>query len=274
MNTADFSQPNGFPLEADATLGFMQSAYADGIRALARAIGLSSAILTGLTIENGIASDGWILYQDEIYFFVGGTVDDAFYIDTDVVAKANQDGQNIDRYFTRRARFGSGAQQGNFTDLVRVSNLRDIGRAFVLIADSGVTGSDWLVLEGCILQQGGISAGTVVHKSNIIAVPEFVGDVSENSPKYLMPSGEWTATANANYLRFDPDTNRRNFGVKRKFGAVQGQIIFRKTSNINFQQFPNGIGVYEWDGFNIADGTNGTEDLSGQINGFTALQRV
>lgn len=121
MNYADFdNQPNGFPLESDATLGFLQRNFQEALEnGLAKILGSGSWILDGVVVTGGVASDGWVYHNGEILFFQGGSVSTNFIIDETVVQKANEDATLVDRYFSRVCRFGTGAGQTAFANLKR-----------------------------------------------------------------------------------------------------------------------------------------------------------
>lgn len=277
MNSADFNtQPNGFPLESDSTLGFMQSDYQDAIRALAKAMGNDNAILTGLEIINGIANDGWILYDGDVVFFQGGTVSTHFIIETTVIAKANQNGQSVDRYFIKKARFGTGANQVAFTLLTRIaSNLR-IGSIFNMFGNAGNGfGVNWIILNGLKPLGDGIDSGTAIFANKVINASAYNSTVvNENNPIYLTSVGEWTEMADTNHLKFEPRTTRRLDIIHRKNSTKIGAIKWFVTSELDLSFFDNGLGKWDYDGFAVADGNNDTFDLSGTITGLTALQRI
>lgn len=128
MNYADFdTQPNGFPLESDATLGFVQRNFQEALEnGLAKILGPGSWILDGVVVTGGVASDGWVYHNGEILFFQGGSVSANFIIDENVVQKANEDSTLIDRYFTRFCRFGTGAGQTAFDSLKRWNGVANL----------------------------------------------------------------------------------------------------------------------------------------------------
>lgn len=127
MNYADFdTQPNGFPLESDATLGFVQRNLSTAIETLAKVLGPGSWILDGVVVSGGTCTDGYIFHNNEILKFVGGSVSTNFIIDETVVQKANEDSTLVDRYFTREARFGTGAGEVAFSTLKRYKDTQTL----------------------------------------------------------------------------------------------------------------------------------------------------
>ena len=127
MNYADFdTQPNGFPLESDATLGFVQRNLSTAIETLAKVLGPGSWILDGVVVSGGTCTDGYIFHNNEILKFIGGSVSTNFIIDETVVQKANEDSTLVDRYFTREARFGTGAGEVTFSTLKRYKDTQTL----------------------------------------------------------------------------------------------------------------------------------------------------
>lgn len=277
MNRADFdTQPNGFPLESDATLGFMQNDYHSAIRALAKSIGVQNAILTGVEIANGVATDGWILYDGDVVFFQGGSVGSHFLITESSVSKANQNGQIVPRYFTKVAQFGNGANEVNFNLLVRLTDVRSLATVLNNVANGGVNAvGEWVILWGLESNVNGISSGVALYGNLIVEVASYTGTVNESNPIYLTSDGEWTTVALANHLKFEPRTNRRLESLQKKSQAAIGEIRWVVSSELDLTFFPvNGFGKWDFDGWKIADGTFGTLDLSNAIAGLTALQRI
>lgn len=112
MNYADFTTaPDGFPLESDATLGFMQTAYSEAVRALAQLAGDDLVVVSGCIESGSVMSDGWILLDGDLVFFEGGTISANFIIQEVATQKANQNGTLVDRYFVKKAVFGSGPSE-------------------------------------------------------------------------------------------------------------------------------------------------------------------
>lgn len=114
----DFTKLGGFPLTQD-TLAFMQAAYLENIEGVAKRMG-NGIIISGM-VDNGTSvSTGWIIYDNELLPFVGGNKQTYFIIEeTDAQAQFEDDSVKT-VYFTRQARFGSGAGQVAYSSLKRL----------------------------------------------------------------------------------------------------------------------------------------------------------
>lgn len=263
MNYADFiSQPNGFPLESDSTLGFMQADYQSAIKAVARLAGGNGVILTGLIVTAGTASDGWILYDGDVIFFQGGTVSTYFIITQNVQQKANENGLMVDRYFTKKAQFGVGSGQVAFSSLKRIDSIEDLMAKLSQI----VSFDPAVILEGCAVTNvaGGscdISAGTIVIDGKFIDTDAYSG----NYPVYVPPDGVYTTSepVSGNYITFDPYTSQRYGDVLRRQVFREGQVIIQKTTTDRFDS--NGVGRWEMKGFQLLNGYNSEADWRGRF---------
>ncbi|RMF03589.1 MAG: hypothetical protein D6772_01960, partial [Bacteroidetes bacterium] len=203
MNYADFNtQPDGFPLESDATLGFVQSAYLDGIRAMAKITGADNIIVTGLIRTGNSVTEGWILKDGDLVFFEAGSYLDTYVISTDVEQKANTNGTLVDRYFTKKAMFGTGPSQFNFTDLRRVDNLQTQQTGASYIARGGFGATTWIILDGLEPNNGGVNgieSGRVLYQGRFAAIPPYALAVDQNNPVFLTPEMEWSTSDGVNY---------------------------------------------------------------------------
>lgn len=262
MNRADFTtQPNGFPLESDATLGFMQTAYTNAINALGGLGGSGNVILTGCADLGATVSNGWIYLNGEVLFFKGGTKAATFVINETVTQKANDSGQLIDRYFVRQAQFGVGATQYNFADLVRIENLQG------LLARLGdvVALENEVIVTGCEVTDNGatvsITAGRVFINGKFLITPSYSGAY----PVYLNENGAYTTSQpGANYITFDPKTSQYYKDVLWRNSYRSGQVIELTTLSSDWDE-STGLGKYEFKGFALCDGRNSTQDRRGRF---------
>jgi hypothetical protein len=285
MNTINFTtEPDGFPLESDATLGFLQANLEEAISALAKIAGPQSVILHGLVKTGSNYSDGWILFSGELLFFEGGVGGTHFVIDQTVTQKANENGNLVDRYFVRKARFGSGSPQYLFSSLEYVSNIKGLqeqvwalGHGGLTTFGSSITDSDWVVLGGLRWVGGIITGGRATYRGRILEVPPYTsGTPTPASPIYLSPDGEWTASSASENLKFDPETEARTEYLARTRHARKGELVWIDTAvdNPSSRFDGSGLGKYEWAGWAIANGNNGTTDRTGLLSGLLPVVKL
>lgn len=277
MNNADFNtQPNGFPLEADATLGFMQNDYQSALRALAKSMaGDLDAIIVGCENIDGIVSDGWIWYDNDLVFFQGGAIAEKFIIQETVTAKANQNGDVVDRYTVKKALFGTGANDEFFSSLFRISSNRELTNAIRKVAYAEQGGdTDWVVLSGMNYAGNTMLGGVAMYGNQILLVAPYVGaPVTVTNPLYLTKEGQWTTVADSAHLKFEPRTSKRLNTVNAKYSVQLGELRWILATELDISQFDNGIGKWDFDGWMIANGDNGTINLQNAVDGVVALQR-
>lgn len=283
MNYIDFdTNPAGFPLESDATLGRMQRNMLDVLNGLVKALYSTPfgfpVIVSGCEISGSSMADGWVLHTDgELYFFEGGTIQSTAIIVENVVTKANQDGTIVNRYFERKMTFGSGP--GSFIPpLPGFQLVSHIGQNIARLASAGAGADGWVILSGLEAVSGGsggIQAGVAIYRSNTLLVNSYNSPVSDVSPRWLGTDGLWYGSNPGNGLQFNPYTNVYLDTYHRKMNCPIGTIQWVKNgSSVLTNYFNSGIGHSKWQGFYIANGSNGTIDLSGAISGVTAIQRI
>lgn len=257
MNTVNFSLPNGFPLEADATLGFMQSNYQDAITGLARYFG-TGVILSGMVEAGSNVSDGWIVLNDELVFFEGGAKSATFVVQEVWVQKANEDGTLVNRYKTQKAKFGVGGTSYNYADLVRLESINNLQNRVV----DALTFEPHVILAGCAVSSVNtgastleIAAGFAIVNRKFVPVPAYSGGY----PVYLNESGVWVNSPPANFIKFDPYTSQRLADVYARATSKVGEIKMMAILPTQFD--PTGLGRWEHLGWAICNGSNGTFDL-------------
>ena len=282
MNFVDAqTSPGGMKMEAQL-LDFMQSALSSTILGLAQTLGGDDVILTGVEITSGNASDGWILYNGEVFKFNGGAVQSTFLITNTSVSTSNEDGTSVPRYYTREASFGTGVGQINFSLLKRIDSLKDLLHASNVALAFGQNGSagDWVVLTGCTPNAGftQITSGLAMYDDRVIEIPSYTpgGTISSGAPAYYDGiNGEWSNSVVAGAIKFEPYTPDRIERFARNAQHPIGAILwFKSGESFLTDKFDSGDGLGEWDGWAIADGANGTLDLSSAISGLVAVQRV
>ncbi len=263
MKTANFSTAtNGFPLESDATLGFMQTAYVEAATALAKMKGDDMAVISGMAESGNSVAPGWIMLGGEFIEFMGGTKTATFIIVDTWLAKANQDGQVYDRYLTRKAQFGTGTTQYNYADLQRAESILTIRERLV----------DLLALENEVIIKGceisALTVSTLTIAAGIVVIGRKIlttGSYSGAFPVYLKGDGTYTATLPAApFIKFDPHTSQRFADVQRRAVTPIGHVSMQ--AQVDADRFdPTGLGRQEWKGFAFANGQNGTVNMQGRF---------
>jgi microcystin-dependent protein len=260
MNTADFTtSSNGFPLESDSTLQFMQETYQDACNALARMAGSGNVILYGLDVTGGVASDGWVLLNGELIYFQGGATQSTFIIQEDVSQKANQDGTLYDRYFVRKCVFGSGPVQYNFADLARIESLQSIKQRFAFVTDLEPV----VILSGCEIQGAAgvveIDPGFVSFNGVLKATPGYLGPY----PVYLKDDATFTTVlpTSGTFVTFNADTSQRLQHVWWRFNTPLNSILMGKWLPDYFDNTGMALPNTPYKGFAICNGQNNTVDL-------------
>lgn len=259
MNYADFNtQPNGFPVESDATFGFMQTDYQSAIRGLATAFAGDGVIVSGCVETGNNVSNGWIFYGGDLVQFVGGTKTATFFIEEVKTQKANLNGALIDRYTVKRAKFGTGPGSATFDNLIRLESVFGLQSRML----DALTSEPNVLLTGCTVTNVNtgastlqISAGSAIVNRRFVVAPAYNGGY----PAYLNETGQWVNTPPTNSVRFDPYTAQRLPDVLRRRGTPIGEITMRAALTDRFDS--TGLGRWEYSGWAICNGANGTVDL-------------
>jgi hypothetical protein len=258
MNDISFINPEGFPLEADATLGFMQSDYQSAIIALTNAIGGELLIVSGMVETGNNVSDGWCIIGGDLVRFEGGVKSTNIIIQTTVVSKANQDGITYDRYFTKVAKFGSAGTVYPYASFARIETLQILrSRVINMLMEDGIVlfgMNESSINTGAQTLQ--ISGGACLIASKFITAPAYTGTY----PVYLNQSGVWqTVAPSGPSILFNPRTSGRLRNLYQRAAAMPGEIKMITTLSDRFDN--TGLGRWEMAGFAICNGANGTLDL-------------
>jgi hypothetical protein len=271
MNTINFSTPNGFPLEADATLGFMQADYQTAINKLATYLTDEiPTILSGVepfNLPNGDLhySYGLVVIGGELMYFDGGAYQANCYIHETIVQKPNDDGTLINRYYTRKIKFGNGAGQFAFNTLTRIENMRSTTNALLSIAGL----EENVILRGCNIanvdaQTVTIEAGIAVMGNRLYVVPQYSGsypvffNVRDNATGWTTSNIGLPAT----HIVFNPFTSQYYRDVLRRQTAATGELKQLVSLSNRFDN--TGLGIWEHKGWAICNGQNGTINLGGK----------
>lgn len=262
MNYADFNtQPNGFPLESDATLGFMQADYQNSINGLAGLAGGNKVIVSGC-IDSGVSvSPGWVIINGELMKFAGGTKQANVVVTETVVQKANDGGVLVDRYFTRMLTFGSGTGSFPYSDLISIDTVKGLSEKLTSLFGL----ENEVIIKGCVvsgvtISNVNISAGIVIINNKFLEPAAYSGGY----PIYLNEFGQWVNSQPAsNFIKFDPYTSQRVGSVFKRATTVLGEILMMAVLSDRFDN--TGLGKWEFKGFAIANGANGTIDVRGRF---------
>jgi microcystin-dependent protein len=261
MNRIDTSQPNGFPLKADATLGFMQQAYSSAINALAKLAVDGNVIISGCIDNGATVSDGWVLFQDELFYFQGGTKSVFFVIDEQIQADNNQNGTSVNRYFTRTLKFGAGANSYSFASLQRVETLVSLVQK-----NAATYGEPSVILSGCDVSNVNngvldISPGTLMLNGKYYNAPAYTGSY----PVYFTAiNGIWENNANSpDDIAFTPWCSQYLKLVNKRNVTSIGEILMQIVDISDFDS--SGLGQWIYKGFALCNGNNGTLDMRGRV---------
>lgn len=121
----DYSHLGGFPLDQEV-LNHMQESYVDAFKGLAALCG-DKTILTGVVVDGGNVTAGWITYQGELIPFVGGAHAPQIVIQNLVTSAIFEDNNQHNIEFTKYATCGA-LGEFPFTDLVPLLTLQNIWR--------------------------------------------------------------------------------------------------------------------------------------------------
>lgn len=128
----DFTKLNGYGFTQE-TLAFMQDAYNAALAGIAKIAG-DMVIVSGMTDSGVAVSDGWVLVNGELLPFAGGNKQTYFIIQETSGTRKFQDDTVKPVWTTRQARFGSGAGQIPFANLVRLSSIRTLQSSLSTLA--------------------------------------------------------------------------------------------------------------------------------------------
>jgi hypothetical protein len=263
MNIADFlTAAQGFPLASDSTLGFMQTAYQQGIAGLSAWLGSSDRIVIVSGVEettsgSNVYSDGFIIWNGELLPFTGGIGNSLISRNQTVEQRANQNGVLHDRYFTRYVRFGSGETDANFNTVVRLNNHVQLHDAVLSILRCGTTEN--VVLRGGEQDGTNINAGLAILGNDLVSFPFYgVGTY----PAYLSKEGWSFSQPTAPFIKFDPQCSQYYADVVRRKTAFVGEV--RILPSLSDQFDGTGLGRWNMLGWAICNGQNGTIDMRGK----------
>jgi hypothetical protein len=261
MNNISFVQPNGFPLEADATLGFMQSDYQSGINALAKALGGDYVIVSGCEKVGANYAAGWVVVGGEFLRFEGGAVGLACYVAQTIVQKPNADGTLVDRYFTRSVKMGSGSGSFGFYQFVRMDSLLNCTKTLKAILNT----EGAVIVSGCavdsydnVAMTVNINFGYAYVGGQLKLVPSYSGTY----PAYFDGVSWTTVTPSVVDIKFDPFTEQYYADVLSRQLSKVGEVKTFVALSSDFDV--TGLGRWGFKGWAVCNGQNSTVNMGGR----------
>lgn len=148
MNSVNFDNPGGFPLDQDA-LKFMQSSYGSLQNLAVSIAGTTPSIISGCIETGGNTSEGWVIINGEVLPFQGGPTGSKVTIQEVTTPVLYEDEISRDTYKVRTAVFsGTGTDWSEFK---RIQSLVSLVPAGVVVMWSGAVGSiptGWALCDG------------------------------------------------------------------------------------------------------------------------------
>lgn len=126
MNTINFNQSVGFPLETE-TLDAMQKCW-NILNAFGEIVA-PLAIIKGCVVTGSNVSDGFVYINGELLKFVGGAIQTTVIIVQNPTSVEFEDGNSHEVYFERYATFGSGVTNYAWANFKRGMPTADIPQA-------------------------------------------------------------------------------------------------------------------------------------------------
>lgn len=128
-------------------------------------------------------------------------------------------------------------------------------------------GEEGVIISGCVPFNINTGAGTMEISAGVALVgTEFVEPIaySGDYPVYLKNDGTYTVIepGSGDYITFDPYTSQNYADVMRRINARAGEIRMEVT-DANLTKFTSGLGKWEYKGWALANGSNGTVDMGG-----------
>ena len=130
-------------------------------------------------------------------------------------------------------------------------------------------GEEGVIISGCVpfnINSGAgtmeISAGVALVGSNFVEPIAYSGDY----PVYLQDDGTYTVVepGSGDYITFDPYTSQNYPDVLRRSQALTDEMRMIVTDS-DLTKFSSGLGKWEYKGWALCDGSNGTVDLRGRF---------
>lgn len=244
MNKTNFRQTGGFPVKAER-LQELQTAYSI-FNHLGNLAG-NFAIVSGCAVVGTNVSDGFVVINDELLEFKGGSVaDDVIIIET-ASSKEFKNGEVKEVHFERFATFGTSVESFPWADFKRPIQTKEIPLDLV-------TRLEKLEKKSAVFQAGG-------------------GMVLWNKPALDIPEG-WAEVANwKGRIPVGLDATQTEFNLMGKQGGSKDAVLVSHSHTIsNSGNVNNGASggsvsgkTARWDSGSGAflNGTISTEGVSG-----------
>lgn len=106
-----------------------------------------------------------------------------------------------------------------------------------------------------------ISAGFALIDGVFLTVPAYSGTF----PVHLKNDGTWSVPVpgSGSFVRFDPQTSQNYKDVARRSAIQVGEVRMFAVDPVNFDS--GGLGKWEYKGFAICNGNNGTVNMAGRV---------
>ena len=165
MNKTNFIQTGGFPVKAER-LQELQTAYSI-FNHLGNLAG-NFAIVSGCAVVGTNVSDGFVVINDELLEFKGGTVSDDVIIIETASSKEFKNGEVKEVHFERYATFGTSVESFPWADFKRPIQTKEIPLDLV-------TRLEKLEKKSAVFQAGG---GMVLWNKPALDIPEGWAEVA------------------------------------------------------------------------------------------------
>lgn len=263
MNYADFNtQPLGFPLESDSTLGFMQNDYQSAINGLAGLAGGNNIIISGMIDSGASVSAGWAIVNGELMKFEGGVKSTNVVVVQTILQKQNDGGTLIDRYFTKVLKFGTGTGSFTYDSLIRIETVQGLTNKLISLFSF----ESEVIVKGCdvsnvTVSNCDIAPGVVLINNKFLTT----GSYSGGFPVYINESGMFVNTApTSNFIKFDPYSSQTFKAVFKRASTFINEVI--EIVTLSDQWDNTGLGKWAYKGFALCNGLNGTVDKRGRFS--------
>lgn len=256
----DFSQGGGLYVYQD-TIEWLQVAYNHQLDAVAKLIG-DKVIVTGLTFNAGIVSDGWVVLNGELLPVVGGPQLTHLFVETIVTNEQFDDGSEKPVYTIKRLKFTNTAS-GNYpyADFKRLPfNSLSIKEAFTKTQTllKNILNEAAVIMSGCLVTNVtgtgtgtcDISGGVALMDGEYVTAPVYSGFY----PVYLKPDATWvTVDPGGTRIKFDHETSQRYKDVMRRMQFDTGHLYLSKNpADAAFFDAASGLGKWKWLGWKLS----------------------